>query len=67
MLTNREKEVLPYLCEGLNNSEIGEVLHISKHTAKAHVVSIMKKLGGKNRTNAAYLAGYHRLIVTPDK
>lgn len=67
MLTNREKEVLPYLCEGLNNVEIGKALYISKHTAKAHVASIMKKLGGKNRTNAAYLAGVHRLIVTPEK
>lgn len=57
ILTNREKEVLFYLCKGLNNVEIGKILNISKHTAKAHVCSILAKMGAKNRIDAAYLAG----------
>ncbi len=57
MLTKREQEVLKLLCEGKNNIEIAEILHISKHTAKAHVTSIIRKLECRNRTNAAYVAG----------
>lgn len=57
MFTKREQEVLKLLCEGKNNIEIAEILHISKHTAKAHVTSIIRKLECRNRTNAAYVAG----------
>ena len=57
MLTKREQEVLKLLCEGKNNIEIAEIVHISKHTAKAHVTSIIRKLECRNRTNAAYVAG----------
>lgn len=57
MFTNREKEVLYYMCKGYNNVEIGEVLHIRKHTAKAHVCAILKKINTKNRVSAAYLSG----------
>ena len=57
MLKKREQEVLKLLCEGKNNIEIAEILHISKHTAKAHVTSIIRKLECRNRTNAAYVAG----------
>lgn len=57
MLTKREQEVLKLLREGKNNIEIAEILHISKHTAKAHVTSIIRKLECRNRTNAAYVAG----------
>ena len=57
MLTKREQEVLKLLCEGKNNIEIAEILHISNHTAKAHVTSIIRKLECRNRTNAAYVAG----------
>ncbi len=57
ILTNREKEVLFYLCKGLNNVEIGKVLNISKHTAKAHVCAILSKMGARNRVDAAYITG----------
>lgn len=63
MLTKQELIVLDYLCKGLNNTEIGKQLHISRHTAKAHVCSILRKLNAYNRTNAAYLAGKHILII----
>ena len=62
MLTNREKEVLYYLCKGYNNVEIGKILNISKHTAKAHVSSILKKINAKNRIDAAYLSGKYAYI-----
>jgi len=51
-LTPRELEVLEMLAEGLLNKEIADRLHISEHTVKFHVSSIIGKLGASNRTEA---------------
>ena len=51
-LTRREIEVLQSLAAGLGNKEIASRLHISEHTAKFHVASIMSKLGAATRTEA---------------
>jgi DNA-binding NarL/FixJ family response regulator len=51
-LTPREMEVLEMLAEGLSNKQIGARLHISEHTAKFHVNSILGKLGAGTRTEA---------------
>ena len=51
-LTDREAEIMNLVAEGLNNKEISEKLCISNHTTKAHVSSIYKKLGVKNRVLA---------------
>jgi len=40
------------LAEGLLNKEIADRLHISEHTVKFHVSSIIGKLGASNRTEA---------------
>jgi len=66
MLTKREKEVLKYVCEGYTNHEIGKILNISYHTSKAHIISIMRKLGAKDRTNAAYWAGRYLIVDLAD-
>lgn len=58
-LTRREREVLQLLAEGGSNREIGEALHISAATVKAHVANILAKLGLPTRTAAA--AYLHRL------
>ena len=55
-LTDREFEVLQYLVLGYSNAEIGEVLCISSHTAKAYVQSIINKLQAKGRTHVSYIA-----------
>ena len=55
-MTEREIEVLKYLCEGLNNQQISELLHISIHTTKAHIHSIFTKLCVQGRTQAAVKA-----------
>ena len=56
LLTGRELDILNCAKEGLSNEEIAEKLFISKHTSKAHISSIIKKLNAKNRTNAIYKA-----------
>ncbi len=61
-LTRREIEVLQLLAAGLGNKEIASRLHISEHTAKFHVASIMSKLGAATRTEAVTL-GIRRGLV----
>lgn len=53
IFTEREREVLNLVLQGLNNKEISQCLVISNHTTKAHVASIYKKLGVTNRVQAA--------------
>jgi DNA-binding NarL/FixJ family response regulator len=51
-LTPREMETLEMLAEGLSNKQVAARLHISEHTAKFHVNSILGKLGAGTRTEA---------------
>ena len=55
-LTEREQEVLQYVMQGLTNKEIADILMITHHTVKAHVAAIIRKLGVRNRLDAAMLA-----------
>ncbi len=48
-LTEREEEVILAVATGLTNAEIAESLHVSLSTAKAHVASLLTKLGARNR------------------
>lgn len=47
-LTDREREVLIKICDGLTNREIAETLHISPRTADAHRANLLRKLEAKN-------------------
>jgi NarL family two-component system response regulator LiaR len=51
-LSEREKEVLALLVDGLSNAEIAERLVISLSTAKFHVGGILRKLGVSSRSEA---------------
>jgi DNA-binding NarL/FixJ family response regulator len=51
-LTDREREVLSLLADGLSNRGIAARLGISEHTVKVHVSTIYAKLGVGNRTEA---------------
>jgi len=55
-LTVREEEVLELMTKGMNNIQIAAHLSVSRWTVKAHVGSILSKLGVTNRTEAATLA-----------
>jgi DNA-binding NarL/FixJ family response regulator len=55
-LTDREREVLVAVAKGLSNAEVGRRLFMSEATVKAHVSSVLAKLGMTNRVQAAVLA-----------
>jgi two-component system response regulator DevR len=55
-LTEREKEILALIAEGLTNRQIGQRLFIAEKTVKNYVSSLLAKLGLERRTQAAVLA-----------
>ena len=61
-LTEREKEVLHYICEGYTCPEIAKKLVVTHHTAEAHCASILDKLNAKTRAQAVYIALTNNLI-----
>ena len=52
-LSEREREVLGLITDGLTNKEIGEHLHLSEKTVKNYVSGLFAKLGMQRRTQAA--------------
>lgn len=64
-LTDREREVLALMVEGLNNNEIAERLILSVSTIKFHVSAILSKLSVTNRIEAVALAVQHGLSHKP--
>ncbi|GGT24114.1 hypothetical protein GCM10010286_56960 [Streptomyces toxytricini] len=66
-LTGRERQVLTLLGHGMPNRLIARRLGIVERTAKAHVASIVEKLGVSSRLEAALMAHlHHPLICTGD-
>src|SRR3954468_23452569 len=61
-LTPREVEVLTLVARGFGNREVGDLLGTAAGTVKAHVQSILSKLGAKDRTHAVTL-GLRRGII----
>ena len=62
-LTEREREVLILMIEGLNNTQIAARLTVSPSTIKSHVSNILSKLGVASRTEAVTLALRHHIIA----
>jgi len=61
-LTEREREVLTLMIEGLNNTQIAGRLTVSPSTIKSHVSNILSKLGVASRTEAVTLALRNRIF-----
>ncbi|MFE0465212.1 response regulator [Kitasatospora sp. NPDC058965] len=55
-LTDREREILAMVGEGLTNRQIGERLYLAEKTVKNHISRLLAKLGVERRVQAAVLA-----------
>ncbi|OUR90600.1 hypothetical protein A9Q81_19145 [Gammaproteobacteria bacterium 42_54_T18] len=61
-LTERQKEVLHLMDDGLSNKEIAKVLNMSPSTVKVHVAAILRACNVNNRTQAVSFARTHHLL-----
>ena len=64
VLTEREREVLGHIAEGLTNAELADRLYLSIATVKTHVSRIMSKLGARDRAQLVVIA-YETGLVRP--
>lgn len=60
-LTERERQILKLVGEGLTNREIGEQLHLAEKTIKHYMTNVLQKLHVRSRVEAALLAQKHGL------
>ncbi len=63
LLTEREREVLLAVAQGLSNAEIGEQLFMSHATAKTHVSRLLTKLSARDRAQLVMVAYESGLVV----
>lgn len=59
-LTERERDILTLVGQGLTNREIGDHVHLSEKTIKHYITNILQKLQVRSRVEAALLAARHR-------
>lgn len=64
ILTPRQRQVLRLLSLGMSNKEIARALRIAESTTKIHTAMLMRALGVRNRTEAAFRAG--KLLTAMD-
>lgn len=62
-LSDRERDVLRLVADGLANKEVARALHISEATVKTHLVHIFGKLHADSRTSAVAAARTHGLLA----
>jgi two-component system, NarL family, nitrate/nitrite response regulator NarL len=67
MLTEREREIIMLLAEGLRNKQIGERLFISEITVRHHLTSIFNKLAVSDRVELLIYAYRNGIVATPSR
>jgi two-component system response regulator DevR len=55
-LSERQRDILRLVADGLSNREIAEHVHLSELTVKSYIEDLLKQLGARNRVHAAVLA-----------
>jgi len=66
VLTQREWEVLDYMCLGWSTAQIAENLVVSTETVRSHIKNLMRKLGTRSREEAVALAARERAATLAD-
>jgi len=61
-LTQREREIIPLICQGLKNQQIAEQLFISERTVNKHITSIYSKLGVSDRLELIIFSQRNSLV-----
>ncbi|MFD5466892.1 helix-turn-helix transcriptional regulator [Kitasatospora sp. NPDC127059] len=61
-LSGRERQVFDLIGTGHSNRGIADRLHVTERTVKAHVASVMAKLGVESRLQAGLVAQVHQLM-----
>jgi DNA-binding NarL/FixJ family response regulator len=61
-LSDREIEVLEWICKGLSNAEIAQKLNLSQRTIDGHKSRLFEKTGAKNSANLVMYAVKHGLV-----
>lgn len=61
-LSDREREVLGLICEGIGDAEMSKILHLSPNTVRNHIASLYRKIG-VNRRSAAVIWARERGIA----
>ena len=64
-LTPRQNEVLHLLARGMSNKEVARELNIAEGTCKIHAAALLRALGARNRTEAAFMAA--KLVSSSDR
>jgi len=62
VLTEREKEVLEFICKGFSNPEIAKKLFLSERTIDGHRASLLEKTGAKNAPHLVMYAIRHGIV-----
>ncbi len=62
-LTDREREIIVYIAEGLKNKQIAERMFISETTVRHHLTSVFNKLGVADRLELMIYAFRHKLVA----
>jgi len=63
LLTDREKEILQLLAEGLSNKELASILNLSVYTVETHRANLMQKLGLHNTAEIVLYAVRKKIIA----
>jgi DNA-binding NarL/FixJ family response regulator len=65
-ITNREREVLRLVGQGMSNAEIAAALYITAGTAKTHIARLLAKLGARDRVQLVITAYEVGLVTAPE-